>query len=42
MVASIIIETNFKSFCYCYLTLIILFNIDYLFAPSEVVTSITI
>ena len=41
MVSSIVIVcTSFNSFTYCYLTLIILFNINYLFAHSEIVSSI--
>ena len=37
-----IVSTQVNSFNYCYLTLIILFNINHLFADIEVVTSIAI
>ena len=37
-----ILSTQLDGFNYCYLTLIILFNIDHLFADSEVVTSIAV
>ena len=37
-----IISPQFNGFNYCYLTPIILFNINHLFADSEVVTSISI
>ena len=37
-----IISTQLNGFKYCYLTLIILFNINHLFAQSKVVTSIAI
>ena len=39
---TVIVFTQLNSFNYCYLSLIILFNIDHLFADSEVVTSIAI
>ena len=37
-----IVSTQLNGFNYCYITLIILFNIHHLFAHSEVVTSIAI
>ena len=37
-----IVSTQLNGFNYCYLTLIILFNINYLFADNEVITSIAI
>ena len=37
-----IVPTQLNGFNYCYLTLIFLFNINYLLAESEVVTSIAI
>ena len=37
-----IVSTQLNGFTYAYLTLIILFNINYLFAESEVITSIAI
>ena len=36
------ISTQLNGFNYCYLTLIIIFNINHLFADSEVVLSIDI
>ena len=38
----IIVSTQLNSLKYCYLTLIILFNINYLFVHSEVDTGIAI
>ena len=38
----VIASTQLKGFKYCYLSLIILFDINHLFADSEVVSSITI
>ena len=37
-----IVSTQLNGLNYCYLTWLILFNINHLFADSEVVTSITI
>ena len=37
-----IVSTQLNGFNYCYLTQIILFNINHLFADSEEVTSIVI
>ena len=37
-----IVSTQLKGFNYCNLTLIIQFNINYLFADSEVLTSMAI
>ena len=37
-----LLSTQLNGFNYCYLTLIILFNINHLFAYSEVVSSIAI
>ena len=37
-----IVSTQLNGFSYCYITLIIQFNIDHLFADSKVVTSIAI
>ena len=37
-----IVPTQLNGLNYCYLTLIILFNINHLFADSEVVTTIAI
>ena len=37
-----IVSTQLNGFNYCYLTLIILFNTNYLFTDSKVVTSIAI
>ena len=37
-----IVSTQLNVFKYCYLTLIILFNINYLFVYCEVLTSIAI
>ena len=37
-----IVSTQLNGFNYCYLTLIILFHIDNLFAHSEVIISIVI
>ena len=38
----VIVSRQLNGFNYCYLTLIILFNINYLFAHSEMVLSIAI
>ena len=38
----VIVSTQLNGFNYCYLTVIILFNINDLFADSEVVTNIAI
>ena len=37
-----IVSTSVNGFNYCYLTLIILFNINHLFAQSEMVTRIAV
>ena len=37
-----IVSTQLNGFNYCYLTLIILFNINHLFTDSDVATSIAI
>ena len=37
----VIVSTQLNGFNYCYLALIIVFNINHLFVDSEVVTSIT-